>query len=452
MVCHGEGCNVTFSDVTFEHCTLVATAGAKVTVTNCNFIRDLEGVSVFASSTNTTVCMHDNKVNGGEHGVVVQAGASLNASILDIQQAVLSAVEVSGSVAQLFQVSVGTGHDLCHGVVVEGDGARACMKECTMMLKRIADGCACISVASGAQVTLEECVFWAGSFGVFVDGAGSRAEAHSCLFRESVDTGVLVQSRGVGELHNCTVEDSLGWGVRVKDVGTKLGLRDCHIERCSESSFQIAMGATGKVHTCTLLHSGVFGVEVMGQGTQADVVDRFFEGNSRGSTFANGTDIVDSCMKGQQVDELHAAVKGKAAVGGDCGENASSATKAVKGVSHPASANKPTRQYADAIFKALSAHGQPISSSIIGNLVKKPEGAGRLGKLVKQYDCFVRDGINDKDSLLWLAEEYVQGDTHASAVQCINAADKKKSRSVKKRAKKRRERDEEKLKRKAEQG
>lgn len=69
--------------------------------------------------------------------------------------------------------------------------------------------------------------------------------------------------------------------------------------------------------------------------------------------------------------------------------------KATKGLAHPRSASEATQQYAEAIQKALVAHGKPMSMALLSQRVKKPPGAEKMGKVVGKYDCFTR-GENGK--------------------------------------------------------
>lgn len=230
MVCHGEGCNVAFSDVTFERCTLAATAGAKVTLTICTLNhRDRESVSVLASGTNTTVNMHDNTVQGGGHGVNVQAGASVNAKNLDIQHARLSGVNVSGELSTLEIKSCST---------TLRDSSKA---KLTSVVVRNAS-CGVVSTRSAA-VSLSECAV------------------------EQCYCGVWVTEQGAANPVDCSPSDS-AFGVRAQDLGTELEMRHCRVLRSKSSGVQISNGAKGLVHGCMVSRSGSNGVDVRGGGTQ----------------------------------------------------------------------------------------------------------------------------------------------------------------------------------------
>lgn len=61
VVCYGHGCNVTFHNSAFKRCTLVATAGARVGLTNCSFSNDTsncDGLGLLVSGAGTCLTMH----------------------------------------------------------------------------------------------------------------------------------------------------------------------------------------------------------------------------------------------------------------------------------------------------------------------------------------------------------------------------------------------------------
>lgn len=97
--------------------------------------------------------------------------------------------------------------------------------------------------------------------------------------------------------------------------------------------------------------------------------------------------------------------KRKASLGVEGDENnGTPAKKAAKGVSHPKTVNDATQQYADALFKALSAHGKPMSMALLSQKVKKPEGAEKVGKLVTKYECFTRGTEGKAKDMVSLTE------------------------------------------------
>ena len=100
MVCHGKRCNVTFSEASFKHCTLVATAGACVTLHACSFTLEPEGhhgIALVATDKGTAVHLDQAcTIWGGAQGCLVQAGARLTASGLLIERVSVAGVLVTG--------------------------------------------------------------------------------------------------------------------------------------------------------------------------------------------------------------------------------------------------------------------------------------------------------------------------------------------------------------------
>lgn len=92
MVCYGSGCNVTFSKVKFDSCSLIVLAGATVTLINCTFFRDPStagpnGVHLFAHACDTLVSMCDSTVTGGLVGIACHQAAKIqlcNVTVTDV--------------------------------------------------------------------------------------------------------------------------------------------------------------------------------------------------------------------------------------------------------------------------------------------------------------------------------------------------------------------------------
>lgn len=83
--------------------------------------------------------------------------------------------------------------------------------------------------------------------------------------------------------------------------------------------------------------------------------------------------------------------KRKASLGGADDQNSGEpAKKAAKGLVHPRNAGEATQQYAEAIHRALEAHGKPMTMALLSQRVKKPPTAEKMGKVVGKYDCFTR--------------------------------------------------------------
>ena len=75
MVCHGENCRANFTDVRFTRSTLVATAGAHVTLTGASFTRPRiggTGVAILAHGSRTSVNLKGGSITGGAQGASAQ--------------------------------------------------------------------------------------------------------------------------------------------------------------------------------------------------------------------------------------------------------------------------------------------------------------------------------------------------------------------------------------------
>lgn len=75
MVCHGANCHANFTDVRLMRSTLVATAGAHVTLKGASFTRPRSGgtgVAIFAHGSGTSVNLKGGSITGGAQGATVQ--------------------------------------------------------------------------------------------------------------------------------------------------------------------------------------------------------------------------------------------------------------------------------------------------------------------------------------------------------------------------------------------
>ena len=74
-MCYGACCTPIFTGVTFERCTLVALAGAHVTLQRPTFTdmhKSSSGLSIYAHGVCTKVVSHGGCIAGGTQGVAVQ--------------------------------------------------------------------------------------------------------------------------------------------------------------------------------------------------------------------------------------------------------------------------------------------------------------------------------------------------------------------------------------------
>lgn len=299
MVCHGKGCNVTFSDVTFERRTLVATAGAKVTLTNCTFKRCVEGVSVLASGTNSTVNMYDNEIdiNGGEHGVTVQAGASLDAKILHIKHLLRSSIDVRGALSTVEQEACTvtdvrsllsdeseTPITVCDGVTVR-DSKHAKLTDVTIrdshsrvvsinsasvsLFDFKVEQCHC-GVRVIEQGSLADCVLSDSAFGLKVEGTCGVIQTRTCCHtRAGVDVsngGCLVAKECVSVCSSPTCDHAayiVRWGANLKiykcdDTGH---MRSCSIQQAGSFTAQ----------ELTVRDSRMIGLQLVSGGSYSSV-------------------------------------------------------------------------------------------------------------------------------------------------------------------------------------
>ena len=228
LACHGKGCNITLSDVKFNGCALVATAGATVSLTSCSFTRDKGGVSAVASGQGTTVFMRDVTLRGGELGVAAMQEGSLKASQLHLKR-VTSGVDVSDKLSTVelddcvfgdissgsLQESVAPDSTAC---IHKGEGV-AVRNSSTAILKNVAisnvhrgvmvasdatatlSGCTvgrsdrCVWVSTHGTCDLQDCTLAGALVGVSVHGASS-VEARGCRIQRHMTAGVKVVKDG----------------------------------------------------------------------------------------------------------------------------------------------------------------------------------------------------------------------------------------------------------------
>jgi hypothetical protein len=318
VVCHGKGCSVTFSSVTFANCTLVVLAGARATINSCSFTRcttQPKGVSVFVHGGSTYVRMHGGSITGGTQAVTVQGGALMETVSLTVSQMAISGVEVAGfssrlKVAYSALRQFPTCTDACAVVrgafahsggtlelsnttiasvqlgVVAISRALASLTDC--VVSNTAD--TCVTVMSGASVKLAGCsVMWsANRHGVHAEGSGSFLEASKCKFVEHSQSAIFAQdgakvtantcktfksktagyaahSRACIELTGCTSDaDCRGC---VVSTGGLLRASFVVISDAAEEGCLIQKGGIGSITGCRINKCGEQGVWVTGAGS-----------------------------------------------------------------------------------------------------------------------------------------------------------------------------------------
>ena len=169
----GGGCCVTFEDCAFDHCCLVLVAGAEVYLRQpqFNFSDTLpqeapdRNVAMLAAERGTRVVVEGGSITGGDAGVVVQAGAHLEASELAVLRTQRCGIEVTG----------------------EGSSSAA-LTDCSV----VEAGSLGVSVGGGSAVCLERCTMSRCAYqGLEVRRPGSHARANCCNFLDNFGNGVV---------------------------------------------------------------------------------------------------------------------------------------------------------------------------------------------------------------------------------------------------------------------
>lgn len=258
-MCYGSGCNVSFEDVKFSRCTIVALAGAQVTLTTSFFQNATKGLSIMASGAGTVVRMHGGSIKYGAQGAMVQEGARLQASSLTITRSASVGVEVKdkGSSVQLVDcdmhefpyqknesgiVAVGvrvhhnssahlsslTLSGMCHGITVQ-EGATAKISECNVANTLQSS----VTFEGGACGTVTGCTFKGSQkvCGLCVCGVGSKVEASACCVLEHAYSGVVVLKGGALTAESCESSMNKYEGYYVHDSGSSLTLKNCTSDR-----------------------------------------------------------------------------------------------------------------------------------------------------------------------------------------------------------------------------
>lgn len=327
IVCHGA-CSVTFTSCRFESITLVALAGAQVTLTDCHFdlsYTDNDTVAVFVSGEGTGVTMRECTIDEGSVGVVVEAGASLEAHSLNISGALDTGARVtgSGSVLKLHDSTVeDLGHDLgsvehmaghavfvCAGAEAEligvhllfqlrravvtavvVSGAKATIRDCEIQ------GCvaSALEFGEGATGSVENCNVTGPGAGVIVSEAGTAVVVARCHFHGMATQSVAVQNGGVLRVQECTnTGTECGTLALAKGEDTQMQLDGCTSEggkfgcvcmdhavmtlnnvsvcNCDVDAFSVEGAAAAYLHGCRASDVGSSGMWAVGSGTRVEM-------------------------------------------------------------------------------------------------------------------------------------------------------------------------------------
>lgn len=323
-MCHGEGCVVTFTDVTFDNCTLLALSGAQVTLNQSKFqhteLSQSPGLCIYAHGPGSKVAVRGGTISGGIQGATVQAGARFEAYGLQVSGVEVLGVEVSheGSSLRLtdctLQAFSSVYHELdivCGVCVHSGSKADLSSLKVSGMVYGVAvHSCAsvrladslvartvshCVALTLGATGNLDRCRLSRSQQrdGVFVEGEGSRADARHCHFVENssgvfaLNGGKLTASSckssgnkaagfsaavsGMITLARCASEkDAVGCAVL---TGATLNARKVAVSNSEQAGFLVQSLGHIVLKECSVKQCGTFGVEVKGTGSWVDAED-----------------------------------------------------------------------------------------------------------------------------------------------------------------------------------
>ena len=255
-MCHGAGCSVAFSNVTFDHTTLLVLDGAEVTLTNSHFnftSTPSAGVALFAQGQGAIVHMHGGTITGGAQGITVHQGAHLEASNLVISAMAVTGAEVTDqhSVLRLHQCAVRDmqrwHHDKCTVRAVHVHlystaelsemeiesvmwgidvriRAKATISDCTIKNSLQAS----VTVRAGASARVATCVLEGSQkgAGLFVQGSGSVVESVGCSFLRNAGCGALAMDAAHVLLDRCRSDGNQVCGYSASGTATAV-LSNC---------------------------------------------------------------------------------------------------------------------------------------------------------------------------------------------------------------------------------
>lgn len=323
VVCHGTGCNVTFSNVTFDHCTLLVLEGAVVTLSNSNCIltsTPSAGIAIFVQGAGSAVHMHGGSITGGAQGIAVHQGALLDASNLVISSTAVTGAEVTdqGSVLRLHQCSIQAmpkwHHDKCtvravhvhlHSTaeltalsiesVVWGIDVRvrskATITDCS--IRDSLQASVTVRAAASARVATSVLESSQQGAGLFVQGSGSVVESLGCSFLRNAGSGALAMDSAHVVLDTCRSEGNRVCGYSASGTATAV-LNNCvsdgdcrgcavckqgmlkgqntTITGSEKSGVEIWAGGFAELKNCTISGCGKQGVMLSDEGSGVSVV------------------------------------------------------------------------------------------------------------------------------------------------------------------------------------
>lgn len=321
-MCHGAACSVKFTDVTFDACTLVVTAGAHVTLERCSFLHmqsSVVGLGLYATGKRTLVVWRGGCVAGGAQGVVVSGGARLEASDITIAGTSVCGMEVKGQHSYLVATSSkiheftpvknadmrvvrgvhvhGESSAKLQNVVVSGmykgvvvrNKSKAYLADCTISDTAMA----CVLFRSGTEGSIVSSkMSGSRNSGVFVKGDCCRVRVDSCDFLDNEESGMLVEDSGSHvdaakcrflnnggcggavarhgcklSMHACQSSGNKGSGYVAEDQGTCVQLKDCTSSGNNMHGMLACCGGKLVADTVTVEDCLMHGVWVASKGT-----------------------------------------------------------------------------------------------------------------------------------------------------------------------------------------
>lgn len=297
MVCHGGGCQVSFSNTSFINCTLVALEGAQVTLHQCessHAAASFEGTAVYCHGTGTRVLVQGGSITGSAQGIAVHGGASLEASSMDVTAVAITGVEVKNSTVSLKNCSFkgfslrcskvtevravhvhSRSHAELTGVVINGmdfgivaqGSATLCLLDC----KVSGTARSCVVVKSRSNAVLRGCqLIKSGMHGLCVHGKDSTCEAKNCGLFQNLGCGVSVYDSGTLALEGCEANANGGVGGFVATSDAEIDLMQC-LTRVNkgEGGYVVRSGAAMKMSECKS-DADDWGFSVVGGSLVAD--------------------------------------------------------------------------------------------------------------------------------------------------------------------------------------
>eukprot|EP00892_Ulva_mutabilis_P008821 jgi/Ulvmu1/6310/UM029_0017.1 len=364
IVCCGQEFTATFTNCTFDKCTLYAVQGARVTLRDCKHLSC--DIAPVASCDGTALEMHGGKFIHSTTAVIAEGGATACAAHCEFEYCTQPIVTIG---ATTFDSDAAT-------------RSTAVCRSCTM--RGLGIGVGYGVYASHSAIELHACTFKDFHIGVMATGEDARADVRHCVVL-GCTWGVSVQGGGLMSLRETTVEISApprGTKSRADDPRSCLqvsrligpaGAGGLQVERCvlrstGKGCRGVDLSYGGAVAMLlTQLRCSAAGVVSDGVGTRATLMHCDVESGDVG---------------------LHALGKGKAAIeGGRVSGEEGACIASVGGVLSVRGAllrGLPTRGAAALeVVAAQSKSTVRLSGSVVQH--------GRKGLAVSEAKAYVRD-------------------------------------------------------------